>query len=352
MASKETLTKIIPQAKVENPAGNNGSDSGNNGSNNSKSRERVPLHELDPHDLIGLYFNEAGRQELLSKEQEQQLAAKIAAGKKAQKQLAVPGLDSEVRRSLEQAVAIGEEAFNHFYQANLKLVVSIAKGFRGRGVPYLDIIQEGNIALLKAVEGFNPDKNNRFVTYAARVLWTNMAKAVYRQRRNVRLPAALSREIGQLNKAEKRLTKKLNCTPSEQELAETTGSSIDRVVSLILWGLTETSLNKPVKGNGADDTAELGELVPDDNGVEETVVKNELRKRIERLLRSEQITPRQKGILIRRYGFDGAEKLTYREIGEIFGITGEWARQLNKRALAKLEAEAEDMELRLMLSQV
>lgn len=237
--------------------------------------------------------------------------------------------------ALAQAIERGsQEARERLINSNLRLVVSIAKDYRGRGLSFMDLIQEGNIGLMKAVEKFDVSKGNRFSTYATWWIRQGVTRALQEKARTIRLPVHVGDDQLRIRKATNRLCMELEREPSIEEIAGALGFSAEKVRSILEWGRTTASLNKCVEDG--DGTTELGDLVPaHDEDTEQTAFGAHLSEQLHAALGG--LEPRERMVLLLRFGLDGhGQKRTLEEVGQAHGITRERARQIEKEALRRL----------------
>ena len=296
----------------------------------------APLFDLSNvpiDDSVGLYFREMGQQQLLSAEEEVQLAKEIEAGREAEVAIAngVTSLDE-----LDQLVSIretGDAARAHLIRANTRLVVSIAKKYRGRGLQFLDLIQEGNVGLMKAVEKYDYRRGNRFSTYATWWIRQAVTRALANHGRTIRIPAHLGGRISKLYQVAQELEQEYGRQPTAEEIAEYMDLPADRVRWMLRTSRQPVHLERPV---GDESDAELGDFIEDHEAPPpvETVAQKMLTEEIGEIL--DQLTPREARILRLRYGLQDGESRTLKEVGEMFGLSRERIRQLEKEALRKL----------------
>jgi RNA polymerase primary sigma factor len=309
---------------------------GVNGSSISNEPHAAPLFDLSNvpiDDSVGLYFREMGQQQLLSADEEVQLAKEIEAGREAEDVLAVGELDLDDLDEGERIKEIGEAARAHLIRANTRLVVSIAKKYRGRGLQFLDLIQEGNVGLMKAVEKYDYRRGNRFSTYATWWIRQAVTRALANHGRTIRIPAHLGGRISKLYQVAQELEQELGRQPSAEEIAKKMDLPAERVRWMLRTSRQPVHLERPV---GDESDAELGDFIEDIDLPlpAETVAQNMLTEEIGDIL--DQLTPREARILRLRYGLQDGESRTLKEVGEMFGLSRERIRQLEKEALRKL----------------
>jgi RNA polymerase primary sigma factor len=296
----------------------------------------APLFDLSNvpiDDSVGLYFREMGQQGLLSAEEEVQLAKEIEAGREAEIQLQELELSLEDSDIAYLAEGIGDAARAHLIRANTRLVVSIAKKYRGRGLQFLDLIQEGNVGLMKAVEKYDYRRGNRFSTYATWWIRQAVTRALANHGRTIRIPAHLGGRISKLYQVAQELEQELGRQPTAEEIAESMELPAERVRWMLRTSRQPVHLERPV---GDESDAELGDFIEDVELPQpaESVASNLLTEEIGEIL--DQLTPREARILRLRYGLQDGESRTLKEVGEMFGLSRERIRQLEKEALRKL----------------
>lgn len=284
-------------------------------------------------DSLSLYFREITRIPLLKAEEEVSLARSIEAGKRAAKQLGQGHLDRVERTRLEQQVVEGEQARHRLIRSNSRLVVSIARRYMGQGLSLLDLIQEGNIGLIHAVEKFDYKRGFKFSTYATWWIRQGVTRALANQGWTIRLPVHMWDKVNRMTRASRRLVQELGREPTKEELAadlEITPERLDRLHSLAQRPI---SLETPV---GQDQDAELQDWIPDETTPEpvDVVTQHALREQLGELL--DTLSPREARILRLRFGLEDGTAYTLEEIGRKFGYTRERIRQLEQKGLRKL----------------
>ncbi|MBK8904073.1 MAG: sigma-70 family RNA polymerase sigma factor [Anaerolineaceae bacterium] len=304
------------------------------------------LEEISPHaaplfdlsnvpidDSVGLYFREMGQQGLLSAEEEVNLAMEIEAGKEAEARLKNEILSPDELDELTNIQEIAEAARAHLIRANTRLVVSIAKKYRGRGLQFLDLIQEGNVGLMKAVEKYDYRRGNRFSTYATWWIRQAVTRALANHGRTIRIPAHLGGRISKLYQVAQELEQEYGRQPTAEEIAEHMELPAERVRWMLRTSRQPVHLERPV---GDESDAELGDFIEDVDAPPpaETVAQKMLTEELGEIL--DQLTPREARILRLRYGLQDGESRTLKEVGEMFGLSRERIRQLEKEALRKL----------------
>jgi RNA polymerase primary sigma factor len=301
------------------------------------STHTAPLFDLSNvpiDDSVGLYFREMGQQQLLTAEEEVQLAMEIEAGRAADDTLRdATNLRIEELDELERIKEIGDAARAHLIRANTRLVVSIAKKYRGRGLQFLDLIQEGNVGLMKAVEKYDYRRGNRFSTYATWWIRQAVTRALANHGRTIRIPAHLGGRISKLYQVAQELEQEYGRQPTAEEIAENMELPAERVRWMLRTSRQPVHLERPV---GDESDAELGDFIEDIEAPPpaEMVANNMLTEELGDIL--DQLTPREARILRLRYGLQDGESRTLKEVGEMFGLSRERIRQLEKEALRKL----------------
>ncbi|MGV4983205.1 sigma-70 family RNA polymerase sigma factor [Streptomyces sp. NRAIS4] len=305
----------------------------------ARPRSRVPETGEEP-DLLGQYLTQIAATPLLDAEGEVRLAQRIEAGVHAAEELeraetGVGGLSPRRRGALEEAVRQGRHAKDHMIRANLRLVVSIAKRHAHRGAPLLDLIQEGNLGLMRAVEKFDHTKGFKFSTYATWWIRQAIERGLAQHARTVRLPMHVVEELQKLAKAERRLQLRLDREPTDDEVARESGFDQGRVAWLRRVGRQTISLDTPV-----DETGEtvVGDLIPATDILQAPQVA-EYRALAEDLRDAlGELAPREAMILSLRYGLHDGHPRTLQQVADQVGLTRERVRQLEKQSLVRLRA--------------
>ncbi len=290
--------------------------------------------QMPDQDLVRLYLNEVGRHRLLTKDDETRLAQEAEAGRHARAELAADGDRSPARvRDLRRAIRVGDAAVEAFVKGNLRLVVSIAKRYQGTDLPLLDLIQEGNLGLLHAVEKFDWRKGFKFSTYATWWIRQAITRGIANGGRTIRLPVHASDLLNQTLKSRARLEATLGRRPSISELATDLEVSVERVVDILHHAATPGSLSEPL---GHDSDAELGDVLEDRGALSppEAAVAALMPAEVSKMLVT--LDEREREIIRLRYGLDRAEPRTLEEVGLCFGLTRERIRQIEARAMSKL----------------
>jgi RNA polymerase primary sigma factor len=283
-------------------------------------------------DFLGQYLKESRRSALLTAQEEVFLAEQITAGQEADAQLKkqMPADERQHWLCVKQHEV---EARSKLVRANMRLVISIAKRYRGQGLDFLDLIQEGNVGLLTAVDKFDHTLGNRFSTYATWWIRQSMTRAIANFGRIIRIPANKTSSIRQLYLAKQELEQEYGRPPKPEELAEHTGMTPERIRMLLRITTPLLSLEQPA---GPEPDTELGAFVEDSLALQpnEVVAEKMLHERIDGLL--DHLTPRETSVLCLRYGLRGHESHTLKEVGKLFNLSRERVRQIEKSALKKL----------------
>jgi len=310
------------------------------------AKERV---ERDEEDLVRLYLSDIGQYTLLTKDDEVRLAKQIEEGKQAKEELeaAKSKLAVGKRRELERQMRNGETAERQFVQSNLRLVVSIAKKYQASGLPLLDLIQEGNLGLMHAVEKFDWRKGFKFSTYATWWIRQAITRGIANTGRTIRLPVHAGDTLARLQKARGRLELKLGRQPTLKELSAEVEMPEDKVTEALRFAAEPLSLSEPLREDG---DAELGDVVEDRSAESpfEVAATALLPDEISRLLAP--LDEREREILKLRFGLDRGEARTLEEVGEHFNLTRERIRQIEARAMSKLRHPSSDTGARDLLA--
>jgi len=315
------------------------------GGEEAEAPEEEFLDIIESDDTISLYLREVSQIPLLTAEEEVELAKAIKRGERAQRRLEKKGdeLPPDKRAKLEADVIAGEEARKKLIRSNLRLVISLAKRYIGQGVPFLDLIQEGTMGLMKAVEKFDYRRGHKFSTYATWWIRQSITRAIADQGRTIRVPVHMNDRIRRLYRVSRRLEQELGREPSIEELAMEMNLSPDKVERIIEISQRPLSLEKPV---GEEQDSELGEFIEaqDIPGPVDEATRELLREDIEELLTS--LTPREARVLELRYGLADGHSYTLKEVGEKFGLTRERIRQIENEALQRLRHPQRSRKLR------
>ena len=285
-------------------------------------------------DLVRVYLNGIGKTALLTAEEEVDLAKRIEAGVFAQHVLDTSDDLSEERKAeLSEVVRDGEEAKNHLLQANLRLVVSLAKRYTGRGMAFLDLIQEGNLGLIRAVEKFDYTKGFKFSTYATWWIRQAITRGMADQGRTIRLPVHLVEQVNKLARIKRDLHQRLGREATHEELAAESGIAEKKVADLLDHARDPVSLDMPV---GADEDAPLGDFIEDSEAAnaENSVISTLLQDDLRRVLAT--LDDREEHVIRLRYGLDDGQPRTLDQIGKHFSLSRERVRQIEREVMAKL----------------
>ncbi|MFP3914860.1 MAG: sigma-70 family RNA polymerase sigma factor [Actinomycetota bacterium] len=289
--------------------------------------------EIAISDPVRMYLNEIGRYRLLTAQQEVELSMALEAGRRAQERLANEELSEEDVAVLRHNVKEGEQAHRRLVEANLRLVVSIARRYVGRGLAMLDLIQEGNMGLMRAVERFDYRKGFKFSTYATWWIRQAISRAIADQGRTIRMPIHVLDVVNKLRRARRDMAQDLGRDPTVQELADDMDLPADRVEELIRFAQDTISLEMPV---GEDATGTLGDLVEDPDGERPVDAATFANLQDQLALALEGLSEREREVLIMRFGLADGKMRTLEEVGAAFNVTRERVRQLEMKALAKL----------------
>jgi RNA polymerase primary sigma factor len=300
-----------------------------------KSNQRVGLEHVGSDDTVGLYLKEMSRVPLLSVSEELSLAKRIEAGRDADRMLNDKEANISEDRKIELLTILrdGEQAWEHLIKANTRLVVSVAKKYMGRGVPFLDLIQEGNMGLMKAVEKFDYTRGFRFSTYATWWIRQAITRSIADQGRTIRIPVHMIDRIRELYKVSHALEQSLGRKPFATEVAREMNVNVRKVQWMMRISWLPLSLESPV---GDEEDSELGMFVEDDQTPSpmEVTYKSMLRDKIDEVLNT--LSPREARILRLRFGLDNGRSYTLEEVGQKFGLTRERIRQIEGKALRQL----------------
>lgn len=308
-----------------------------------EDEEAFDLSGISSDDTVGLYLKEMARVPLLTTEEEVRLAKLLVKGEEAERELAKNSHDPEERARLEKIIEEGKAAREHLIKANTRLVVSIAKKYMGRGVPFLDLIQEGNLGLMKAVEKFDYRRGYRFSTYATWWIRQTITRAIADQGRTIRVPVHMSDRIRRLYKTARQLEQERGRKPTPEEIAEEMDLEPRKVQWMLKVSWRPLSLERPV---GEEEDSELGSFIEDDSTPTPTqsAYQHLLREKMEEVLST--LTPREARILRLRFGLQNGRSYTLEEVGQKFGLTRERIRQIEGKALRRLRHPRRSRQLR------
>jgi len=298
---------------------------------------------VDSDDAISLYLREIGNIPLLTAEDEVELARRLERGRSSRRRQHQNELTQDERARLEKEFREGEIARKRLIQANSRLVVSIAKKYVGHGVPFLDLIQEGNLGLIRAVEKFDHRRGFKFSTYATWWIRQAITRAIADQARTIRVPVHMSEQMNRLTMISRKLEQELGREPSVEEIATEMDISPRKVERIIEIAQRPLSLEMPV---GEELDSELGDFIEDEDTPLPTDLASRelLREEIESILSS--LTPREARVLQLRFGLMDGHSHTLEEVGEKFGVTRERIRQIETKAIRRLRHPTRSRKLR------
>ncbi|HEX2979781.1 MAG TPA: sigma-70 family RNA polymerase sigma factor [Anaerolineaceae bacterium] len=291
------------------------------------------LANIDTDDTIGLYLKEVSRVPLLTAEEEVDLAQRIERGRMAREELARGNVSQRRRMELRRLIEDGWAAREHLITANSRLVISVAKKYMGRGVPFLDLIQEGNIGLIRATKKFDYRRGHKFSTYATWWIRQAVTRAIADQGRTIRVPVHMGDQINKLLRVQHQLTQRLGREPSVDELAKALDVLPKKVENMIQVARRPLSLETPTDD---EEDSVLGDFIEDDEASppDDTATYNLLREHLEEVLNG--LPPREVRILQLRYGLLDGQAYTLEEVGRKMGVTRERVRQIEAQALSRL----------------
>lgn len=301
-----------------------------------KAEENKPsddLANIDTDDTIGLYLKEVSRVPLLNAVEEVELAQRIESGRMAREELARGNVSSRRRIELRSLIEDGWSAREHLITANSRLVISVAKKYMGRGVPFLDLIQEGNIGLIRATKKFEYRRGHKFSTYATWWIRQAVTRAIADQGRTIRVPVHMGDQINKLLRIQHQLTQRLGREPTVDELAETLEVPPKKIENMIQVARRPLSLETPTDD---EEDSMLGDFIEDDEAPppDDTATYNLLKEHLVTVLDS--LPPREVRILQLRYGLLDGQSYTLEEVGRKMGVTRERVRQIEAQALSRL----------------
>ena len=324
--------------------------------------EEIPEEEIvDPNTLVDsfaiddpvrMYLKEIGKVDLLTPEREVELAQAMGAGAAAKEQLAEleksgEPIPEETLKELRKTVKRGERAKQSLAEANLRLVVSIAKRYVGRGMLFLDLIQEGNLGLIKAVEKFDFTKGFKFSTYATWWIRQAITRAIADQARTIRIPVHMVETINKVIRVNRQLLQELGHDPTPEETAEEMGMPVEKVREILKIAQEPVSLETPI---GEEEDSHLGDFIPDQEASEpsEAASFTLLKEQLVDVLST--LTPREEKVLKLRFGIEDGRTRTLEEVGKEFNVTRERIRQIEAKALRKLRHPSRSKKLKDFLS--
>jgi RNA polymerase primary sigma factor len=300
---------------------------------------------IDNDDVVGLYLKEAGRVPLLTAEEEVSLAKRMEAGELARAQLEELGdtLPMDDRFELQRTIEDGEQAQEHLIRANSRLVISVAKKYVGRGVPFLDLIQEGNIGLIRAARKFEYERGHKFSTYATWWIRQAVSRAVADQGRTIRVPVHMGDQINRLQRTTLMLTQELGRDPTVDELAKALETTPDKISNLLEVARRPVSLETPTD---EEEESEIGDFIEDTRSPAPSSMTEAEMLREHLATALNKLPPREAHILQLRYGLVDGEMHTLEEVGKAIGVTRERVRQLEAQALNRLRRSSSHQILR------
>ncbi len=308
-----------------------------------ESETRVDLDDISVSDTVSLYMKQMGQVPLLTAAEEVMLARQIEEGEAAKRRLANNDLSPERRAELCETVHIAERARARLIEANTRLVVSVAKKYMSQGVPFLDLIQEGNIGLMKAVEKFDYHRGYKFSTYATWWIRQGITRALAQQSRLIRLPVHAGDQIRRIYRIAEELEQETGHRPTPEEIAAEAGMTPAKVEKLLRISRYPVSLEHPV---GDDGDTEFGDFIEDEEMPPPTDLTHQqlLREELEEVMTA--LSPREARILRLRFGLRDGHMHTLEEVGEKFGLTRERIRQIEHQALDRLRNPRRSKHLR------
>jgi RNA polymerase primary sigma factor len=324
--------------------------------------EEIPEEEIvDPtalsdsfgiDDPVRMYLKEIGKVNLLTPDEETQLAMDMSAGDAATQQLeelkkSGDEIPADVEKELNKLIKKGDAAKQRLAEANLRLVVSIAKRYVGRGMQFLDLIQEGNLGLIKAVEKFDYTKGYKFSTYATWWIRQAITRAIADQARTIRIPVHMVETINKVIRVSRQLLQELGHDPSPEEISEEMNLPVDKVREILKIAQEPVSLETPI---GEEEDSHLGDFIPDEDASEpsEAASFTLLREQLKEVLKT--LTPREEKVLKLRFGIEDGRTRTLEEVGKEFNVTRERIRQIEAKALRKLRHPSRSKKLKDFLN--
>ena len=295
-------------------------------------------------DPVKDYLKQICRVPLLNAEQEVELAKKVEAGLFAEEMIAAgTKFDKKLKREMDEIIAIGRRAKNHLLEANLRLVVSLAKRYTGRGMLFLDLIQEGNLGLIRAVEKFDYTKGYKFSTYATWWIRQAITRAMADQARTIRIPVHMVEVINKLARVQRQMLQDLGREPTPEELAKELDMTPEKVVEVQKYGREPISLHTPL---GEEGDSEFGDLIEDSEAVvpADAVSFTLLQEQLHSVL--DTLSEREAGVVAMRFGLTDGQPKTLDEIGKVYGVTRERIRQIESKTMSKLRHPSRSQVLR------
>ena len=344
---KHREPEVLPKAKGAFVMCDDDDDDNLTPSGNPKRRVIAAGATADP---VKDYLKQIGRVSLLNAEQEVDLSERIEAGLYAQHLLDTEseGMSFKRKRELKWAAADGKKAKDHLLEANLRLVVSLAKRYTGRGMLFLDLIQEGNLGLIRAVEKFDWKKGFKFSTYATWWIRQAITRAMADQARTIRVPVHMVEVINKLARVQRQMLQDLGREPTPDELARELDMPVEKVQEVQKYGREPISLHTPL---GEDGDSEFGDLIEDTDAIapSDAVAFSLLQEQFKQVL--ETLSPREAGVIKMRYGLEDGQPKTLDDIGRVYGVTRERIRQIESKTMSKLRHPSRSQTLRDFLDQ-
>ncbi|MCI1901568.1 MAG: RNA polymerase sigma factor [Bifidobacteriaceae bacterium] len=346
--SQKKKTPEVPKEKGAFVVTDTDDDENVTPSGNPKRRVVAQGATADP---VKDYLKQIGRVSLLNAEQEVDLSERIEAGLYAQHLLDTEGeanMEFKRKRALKWASADGKKAKDHLLEANLRLVVSLAKRYTGRGMLFLDLIQEGNLGLIRAVEKFDWKKGFKFSTYATWWIRQAITRAMADQARTIRVPVHMVEVINKLSRVQRQMLQDLGREPTPDELARELDMPVEKVEEVQKYGREPISLHTPL---GEDGDSEFGDLIEDTDAIapSDAVAFSLLQEQFRQVL--ETLSPREAGVIKMRYGLEDGQPKTLDDIGRVYGVTRERIRQIESKTMSKLRHPSRSQTLRDFLDQ-
>lgn len=334
----DSLLEELEEVGIEVRTKEDSSSSGDDEEEIEDEATVADISAVSADDPVGLYFRQMAQEPLLTAEEEIDLAKRIEGGKLAREELKKriddgDTVEASERLDIMQKIEAAQEAREHLGRANTRLVVSIAKRYMGQGLPFPDLIQEGNVGLMRAVDKYDYTRGNRFSTYATWWIRQAITRALAQKTRTIRIPLHMTERIRQMYRTAQVLEQDLGRRPTPEEIAEEMDIPTENVRSMMDASQHAIALERPV---GDDGDSEFGDFIEDQDTPEpaEAAAHHLLQETIEDVL--SELTPRQAHILRLRFGLGGGEQHTLEEIANKFGLSRERIRQLEKEALRRL----------------
>lgn len=341
-AAAPVAKAVAPASKGDNPSEEEGFTLGDDDEDAPAQQIAAAGATADP---VKDYLKQIGKVPLLNAEQEVELAKRIEAGLFAEERLAVagPSMSEEDLEDFEWIAEDGRRAKNHLLEANLRLVVSLAKRYTGRGMLFLDLIQEGNLGLIRAVEKFDYTKGYKFSTYATWWIRQAITRAMADQARTIRIPVHMVEVINKLARVQRQMLQDLGREPTPEELAKELDMTPEKVVEVQKYGREPISLHTPL---GEDGDSEFGDLIEDSEAIvpADAVSFTLLQEQLHSVL--DTLSEREAGVVSMRFGLTDGQPKTLDEIGKVYGVTRERIRQIESKTMSKLRHPSRSQVLR------